>query len=63
MSRMMNAIEHLLLVALIAQVWAADALALAKMAFVMDGLCDLWAASEAACPHHELPGSGERYSR
>jgi hypothetical protein len=37
MSRMMNAIEHLLLVALIAQVFNADARALANMAFVMDG--------------------------
>lgn len=37
MTRMMNAIEHLLMVALIQQVFTADPRALAKMAFVMDG--------------------------
>lgn len=37
MTRMMNAIEHLLMAALIQQVFAADPRALAKMAFVMDG--------------------------
>ncbi|WP_026853488.1 hypothetical protein [Geothrix fermentans] len=37
MTRMMNAVEHLLLAALILQVFGADARSLAKMAFVMDG--------------------------
>ncbi|MFM8333355.1 MAG: hypothetical protein ACKN9T_16885, partial [Candidatus Methylumidiphilus sp.] len=37
MTRMMNAIEHLLLAALVIQVFDADSRALAKMAFVMDG--------------------------
>ena len=37
MTRMMNAVEHLLLAALIWQVFEADPRALAKMAFVMDG--------------------------
>ena len=37
MTRMMNAIEHLLLAALIRQVFNSDARALARMAFVMDG--------------------------
>lgn len=37
MTRMMNAIEHLLLAALIQQVFAIDPRALSKMAFVMDG--------------------------
>ncbi len=37
MTRMMNAIEHLLMVALIQQVFVADPRALARMAFVMDG--------------------------
>jgi hypothetical protein len=37
MTRMMNAIEHLLMAALIQQVFSADPRALSKMAFVMDG--------------------------
>jgi hypothetical protein len=37
MTRMMNAIEHLLLAGLIKQVFKADPRALSKMAFVMDG--------------------------
>ncbi len=37
MTRMMNAVEHLLLAALIRQVFISDARALAKMAFVIDG--------------------------
>jgi hypothetical protein len=37
MTRMMNAVEHLLMAALIQQVFVADPRALAKMAFVMDG--------------------------
>ncbi|WP_432723886.1 hypothetical protein R0381_000737 [Jeongeupia wiesaeckerbachi] len=37
MTRMMNCIEHLLLVALIRQVFESDARALSKMAFIMDG--------------------------
>ncbi|CAE6793881.1 hypothetical protein G2912_23680 [Paraburkholderia aspalathi] len=37
MTRMMNAIEHLLMVALIQQVFIADPRALGRMAFVMDG--------------------------
>jgi len=37
MTRMMNAVEHLLLAALVWQVFQADPRALAKMAFVMDG--------------------------
>lgn len=37
MTRMMNAIEHLLLAALIQQIFVADPRALSKMAFVMDG--------------------------
>jgi hypothetical protein len=37
MTRMMNAIEHLLMAALIQQVFDADPRALSKMAFVMDG--------------------------
>ncbi len=37
MTRMMNAVEHLLLAALVRQVFEADPRALAKMAFVMDG--------------------------
>lgn len=36
-TRMMNCIEHLLLIAFIEQIFKADALALSKMAFVMDG--------------------------
>ena len=37
MTRMMNAVEHLLLAGLVHQVFRADARALSKMAFVMDG--------------------------
>ena len=37
MTRMMNCVEHLLLVAFIRQVFDVDARALSKMAFVMDG--------------------------
>lgn len=37
MTRMMNAVEHLLLAGLVNQVFRTDARALAKMAFVMDG--------------------------
>jgi len=37
MTRMMNAVEHLLLAALVWQVFEADPRALSKMAFVMDG--------------------------
>lgn len=37
MTRMMNAVEHLLLVGLIHQVFKADPRALSKMAFVLDG--------------------------
>jgi hypothetical protein len=37
MTRMMNAIEHLLLAALIQQIYIADPRALSRMAFVMDG--------------------------
>lgn len=37
MTRMMNAVEHLMLAALIRQVFDADPRALAKMSFVMDG--------------------------
>lgn len=37
MTRMMNCIEHLLLVAFIRQIFDADTMALAKIAFVMDG--------------------------
>jgi len=37
MTRMMNAIEHLLMVAQIQQIFIADPRALSKMAFVMDG--------------------------
>lgn len=37
MTRMMNAVEHLLFVGLVQQVFKADPRALAKMAFVMDG--------------------------
>lgn len=37
MTRMMNCVEHLLLTALIQQVFESDARALSKMAFVMDG--------------------------
>jgi len=37
MTRMMNAVEHLLLAGLVYQVFRADARALSKMAFVMDG--------------------------
>ncbi len=36
-TRMMNCVEHLLLAAFIQQVFDADAIALSKMAFVMDG--------------------------
>jgi len=36
-TRMMNCVEHLLIIALIHQIFEADPLALAKMAFIMDG--------------------------